>query len=170
LVRTVGDDRTVRASPEYGSARRKPHVLARGGCQLPYTDGYDWDDEGGLQPPASVDGWRVVDRSDGRLVLGLAGARATFEVVQSVTPDRVTNASGARIRAVIDRDSRTLDRIEVRFAATVTVGETTDRIEFRVDHEFAVGVDVARPDALGPPGPGELVWKLLVYRPGAASR
>ena len=28
--RTVGDDRTVRASPEYGSARRKPHALARG--------------------------------------------------------------------------------------------------------------------------------------------
>ena len=144
---TVGDDRTVRASPDY----------------LYWVDGYRWDDEGGFQPPASVDGWRVVDRSDGRLVLELVGARATFEAVQSVTPDRITNVSAARIRAVIDRERRTLDRIDVRFAATVTVGETTDRIELRVDHEFAVGIDVARPAALGPPGPGELVWKLLVY-------
>ena len=144
--RSVGDDRTVRASPDY----------------LLYTDGYDWDD-GGFQPPRPVDGWRIVDRSENRLVLELAGARPTFEAVQSVTPDRITNVSAARIRAVIDREGRTLDRIEVRFAATVTAGETTDRIELRVDHEFAVGIDVERPAALGPPGPGELVWKLLVY-------
>ena len=145
--RTVGDDRTVRASPDY----------------LLYTDSYAWDDGGGLQPPAPVDGWRVVDRSDERLVLELAGARPTFEAVQRVSPDRITNVSAARIRARIDPENRTLERIDVRFAATVTVGETTDRIEFRVDHTFAVGVDVERPPALGPPRPGELLWKLLVY-------
>ena len=145
--RTVGTGRTVRASPDY----------------LLYTTGYAWDGEGGLQPPAPVDGWRVVDRSDERLVLELAGARPTFEAVQRVSPDRITNVSAARIRARIDRRNRTLERIEVRFAATVTVGETTDRIELRVDHAFSVGVDVERPAALGPPRPGELLWKLLVY-------
>jgi hypothetical protein len=71
--------------------------------------------------------------------------------------------SAAPIRARIDRESRTLDRIEVRFAATVTAGETTDWIGLRADHTFAVGVDVERPAALGPPRPGELLWKLLVY-------
>ncbi|AXG06116.1 hypothetical protein DU500_06470 [Haloplanus rubicundus] len=145
--RTVDDGRTVRASPDY----------------LLYTTGYAWDGEGGLQPPAPVDGWRVADRSDERLVLELTGARPTFEAVQGVSPDRITNVSVARIRAVVDRENRTLERIEVRFAATVTAGETTDRIERRVDHAFAVGIDVDRPAALGPPRPGELLWKLLVY-------
>jgi hypothetical protein len=145
--RTVGDDRTVRASPDY----------------LLSTDGYDWDGEGGFQSPAPVEGWRVVDRSDDRLVLELAGARPTFEAVQRVPSDRITNVSAAWIRARVDRENRTLERIEVRFVATVTTGETTGRIELRVDHTFAVGIDVERPAALGPPRPGELLWKLLVY-------
>lgn len=146
--RTVGDERSVRASPDY----------------LYWTDGYRWDGEGGLQPPArTVEGWTVVDRSDDRLVLELVGARPVFEATQGSAPDRVTNVSAARIRTTIDRGSRTVERIEVRFDATVTAGETTDRIRLRIDHEFTVGVDVERPAALGAPRPGELVWKLLVY-------
>ena len=145
--RTVGDDRLVRASPDY----------------LYWVDGYRWDGDSGLHPPTRVDGWTVADRSDHRLVLELTGARPVFEATQGFVPDRVTNTSAAGIRTTIDRESRTVERIEVRFDATVTVGETTDHIRLRVDHEFQVGIDVGRPPVLGPPQPGELVWKLLVY-------
>jgi hypothetical protein len=147
--RTIGTDgRTVRASPDY----------------LLYTDGYGWDETGGLRPPTgTVDGWRVVDRSDGRLVLELAGAPSVFEATQRVEPGRITNVSAARIRATVDRDTRTLDRIDVRFDANVTVSETTHHVQIHAVHEFAVGIDVRRPAALGPPRPGERVWKLLVY-------
>jgi len=86
-----------------------------------------------------------------------------FTATEGSQPERITNVSAARIRATAARDTRTLDRVEVRFDATVTVGETTNRVRAHVVHDFAVGVDVRRPAVLGPPRPDERVWKLLVY-------
>ncbi|WP_248897786.1 hypothetical protein [Haloplanus halobius] len=147
--RTVGsDERPVRAAPDYVS----------------WADRYDWAPGGGLQPPVSgVDGWRVVERGDDRLVLELTDSEAVFAATQPNAPDRLSNVSAARIRAVIDRESATLERIDVRFDGTVTSNGDPTRIASRVRHEFTVGVDVKRPLALGTPWPGELVWRVLVY-------
>lgn len=146
-TRTLGDGRTVRASPDY----------------LRWAAAYDRERTGGLQPPSpAVDGWTVVDRGDDRIVLELRDPRSVFAATHGTDPDRIANVSRARIRATIDPDRRTVDRIEVRFAATVVDDGRSDRVAAHVVHEFAAA-DVTRPAAVGDPAPGEAVWKLLVY-------
>lgn len=147
--RTVGaEGRTVRASPDY----------------LRWVAEYDEAGRSGLRLPSpGIEGWTVVDRSGDRAVLELREPEAVFAATGATDPDRLTNVTAARVRAVIDRDRRTVDRIEVRFVATVAVDGSSNRVDAHVVHEFAVGVDVTRPAELGPPAPGEAVWQLLVY-------
>jgi len=73
------------------------------------------------------------------------------------------NASVARAHAVIDRDSGTLERAEVRFDGTVASNGDPASVDAHVRYEFTVGVDVTRPPVIGAPSLGESAWKLLVY-------
>ncbi|WP_435067676.1 hypothetical protein [Haloplanus sp. C73] len=144
----TADGHTVRATPDYVS----------------WADRYDWAPGGGLKPPAAgVDGWRVAERGDGRLVLELTDPEAVFAATHPNGPDRLSNVSAAHVRAVVDTETATLERIDVRFDGTVVSGDDSTRVASRVRHEFAVGVDVARPSALGALRPSELVWRALVY-------
>lgn len=144
--RTVGpDDRSVRAAPDY----------------LFWAEGYDW--EGGLTPPDPVEGWRVAERSEERLVLVVDDPDAVFAALNGREPERLSNVTAARIRVVVDRERGTLARVETRLDATVVVdGERSD-VSGRTTHEFDVGVDVERPAALGTPSLGERLWSVAVY-------
>lgn len=142
----TADGRPVRALPDYFRWER----------------GYEWDG-GGLRPPAPVDGWRVVDETDRRVTLELTDPVAVFAAGQRRRPDAVRNVSAARIRAVVDTRRRTLERVEYRLNATVVVEGSEGRVDGHVVHEFAVGIDVKRPAALGPRTPGEWAWKLFAY-------
>jgi hypothetical protein len=144
--RTVAGGRTVRATPGY--------VL--------WADAYDW--EGGLSPPAAVDGWRVADRRADALVLVVTAPRAVLAATSGLRdPDRVVRANESRVRAVVDPDRGTLRSVESRLDVTVVVDGERHRLSGVTTHEFAVDVDVERPAALGAPSPGERLWKLFVY-------
>ena len=123
---------------------------------------YEWRATG-LNPPAAVEGWEVVDRTDDRVVLELTDPAAVFRAAQGDAPDAVRNASVSRIRATVDRDRGTLRTADMRLNATVVHGDDAHPYDATTSHEFAVDVDVERPDELGPPRPGEWVWRLLVY-------
>jgi hypothetical protein len=145
-TRTVGpDDRPVRAAPDY----------------LLWTETYDW--EGGLTPPDPVDGWATVERTDDRVVLALTDPAAVFAALNGREPAGLANVTAARVRAVVDRESGTLVRVETRVDLTVVEGEERYDVAGRSTHEFAVGVDVERPAELGAPSLGERLWSVAVY-------
>jgi hypothetical protein len=96
-------------------------------------------------------------------VLVLSDPAAVFAATHRREPDRVSNVTVARLRAVVDTDSRTLEHVDYRFDGNVTFGGVESHQRGRVRYEFAVGTDVRRPDALGAPTPGERLWKLFVY-------
>lgn len=149
-TRTVGDDRPVRAVPDY----------------FRWTARYDLTDGSGLTPPSPTsEGWSVVERRDGAVVLAMDEPKAIFEATTSggLTADAVGNVTVARLRAVVDTDDRTLRRVEYRFEADVVTDETTASIDADVHYEFETGVDVTRPDVLGPRTVGEWTWDLFAY-------
>ncbi|GAB3410660.1 hypothetical protein GCM10027435_01500 [Haloparvum alkalitolerans] len=123
---------------------------------------YEWR-ASGLNPPTAVEGWEVVERDADRVVLELTDPAAVYRAAQGRSPDAVRNVSASRIRATVDRDRGTLRAVDVRLNATVVHGDDARRYDATTSHEFAVDVSVERPAELGPPRPGELVWRLLVY-------
>jgi hypothetical protein len=147
--RTVGpDDRPVRASPDY----------------VQWAADYDLHDAGGLTPPSpDVEGWRVVVRNETTLVLELTDPRAVLASSQARPPDRVTDVSAARVRAVVDADRGIVETVTYRFEGSVGTNETTSHVDARVRYSFAVGVDVRRPDVLAPQSPESWLWKLFAY-------
>ncbi|WP_251342168.1 hypothetical protein [Haloplanus halophilus] len=146
--RTVGDGRPVRASPDY----------------VQWMADYDLHDEGGLTPPdPGVEGWRVAERNDTAVVVELTDPEAVFATAQTRPPNRVTNVTAARVRAVLDAERGTVETITYRFEATVGTGASETRIDARVRYTFEVGIDVRRPEALGPRSLGEWTWKLFAY-------
>jgi hypothetical protein len=147
--RTVGpEDRPVRASPDY----------------LQWAADYDLHDDGGLTPPdPDAEGWRVAERNDTALVVELTEPEAVFVSVRNRPPDRLTNVTAARVRAVIDTGSGTVETITYRFDATVHTGETETTVEGRVRHTFEVGIDVRRPPVLDSRSLGGWTWKLFAY-------
>jgi hypothetical protein len=142
------DDRPVRASPDY----------------VQWAADYDLHDAGGLTPPSpDVEGWRVVVRNETTLVLELTDPRAVLASSQARPPDRVTDVSAARVRAVVDADRGIVETVTYRFEGSVGTNETTSHVDARVRYSFAVGVDVRRPDVLAPQSPESWLWKLFAY-------
>jgi len=80
---------------------------------------------------------------------------AVFATAQNRRPDRVTNVTAARARAVVDAESGTVETLTDRFDAAVRAGEPETAIGARVRCTFAVGVGVRPPDVLGPRSVGE---------------
>jgi len=124
--------------------------------------------EGGYWvPPSTVDDWRVVNRSDGRVVLAITDPMRALKTIRREFPaDRVTDVDAARARVVIDTETRTLRRYEGRFNATLhhdRYENGTRRYDGHTEATFRVGVDVKRPAELGPRSPSEWFWKLLAY-------
>jgi hypothetical protein len=148
-TRDIGSEyRTLQATPEY----------------VFWEAEYDLRQTGDFTPPSSaVEGWTATSRSDGELVLELREPVAVFTAVYGRTPDDVTAVNASRIRAVVDTDSATVKRVECVFDGRVVSDDDEHRVDAHVTHEFDVGTDVTRPDALGSPSLGERLWKLFVY-------
>ncbi|WP_058365476.1 hypothetical protein [Haloparvum sedimenti] len=127
-----------------------------------WSSTYEWR-ASRLTPPTAVEGWEVVERDEDRVVLELTDPAAVYRAVQGWSPDAVRNVSASRIRATVDPDRGTLRAVDVRLNATVVYGDDAQRYDATTSHEFAVDVNVERPVELGPPRPGEAVWRLLVY-------
>ncbi|MEA1930177.1 MAG: hypothetical protein U9O06_01305 [Euryarchaeota archaeon] len=143
---TTADDRTLRAMPSY----------------LRYSDYYDWNRT--LTPlDRTVDGWETVSETESRLVLELRDPVDVAEFGIGYRPEEASNVSESRVRAVVDRESRTLVSVENRLNATIEQDGDAYAVDRYNDHEFEVGYDVQRPHELGPPSLGQWLWRLAVY-------
>lgn len=146
-TRTAADGRRVRATPAY----------------VRWESEFRWRDGGDFAPPTPVEGWRVVERSEDRLVLSLTDPARVFEATQGRRPDRLTNVSAARVRVVVDPRTRTVESVESRLDADVVVDGTSGHVDAHVVHAFDTGIDVRRPDFVGPRTAGQWVWTLFAY-------
>jgi len=128
-----------------------------------WMDGYSWDDNEPLSPPAAAfDGWTVTNRTEQRIVLELTAAETVANAsVQGRS--NVTQATEAQLRAVIDRERGTLDVVDLRFNGTIQQAGSTRRVDIDARQEFAVDVDVERPTGVGGYTLDEMFWRLMVY-------
>ena len=114
-----------------------------------------------LDPPPELSGLERVSTAGDEITLELTDHRRVLALVApTADPGRLDSVETARVRAVIDRESRRLVEITVQFEGMLG---TDDRIDADERYTFEYGTDIERPDGTGSAGVEAHVWRLLLY-------